>query len=436
MTLINSFCEGIKIAGQAELANYHINFNQVGSTIPTQTKSNDAAELVVYDNGGTSWVSIALNRKMSDISGVEYFFVNLEGERIENNKVSEKILNPINSGYNDISFPDMIGQACGHEDLTGNGLWLKNTSKNRFTELTKIVGEFIIISPGRFKIIQNSKRTKNIGYEITWHDGTRTPHLPEDVIQFKRNAIINQGVGIGLIAQGRLSVESELVMQEYQLRFLENDGTPALTYIDKNISNPEQAKSKAAELRARYKEMKYQNSIMYAYGDVDIKAFSVSASDMQYIDSRKMNKEEIISLMESSGSVLGVPDANNRASAGFLTNNYFGVVNSRIKHLVDIINNQFVHMIDPNISLSFQPHPVGNIEEETKAIVSGLSTPAESSKRLGRPYDDKDVAQNSRYISKGVSTLDLAFDPPDFGFVLNEPQNDIKKKLRLNPGEM
>ena len=123
-----------------------------------------------------------------------------------------------------------------------------------------------------------------------------------------------------------------------------------MIYLDKEETRPDQARSKADELRRNYASGKYSNSLMYAYGDVDIKSFSISAADLEFIENRKLNQNQIISLMESTGSVLGVPDANNKASATQLTNNYFDIVNSRIEHLVQILNDQHVWTIDPGRS--------------------------------------------------------------------------------------
>jgi len=441
--IINAFTNGLKSAGQAELAQYHMNFNQYLTGNPYSSGSSydtDSAEVGVYEKGSSSWVNIALNRKMLDVSNIELFFADDKGEKIDDKNIPDDILMPFQSGYAGMGINEMLAIACGQEDLSGNAIWLKDSNANRLTQLTGMPGRFIPITPGNFKIELNQRGTAIETITITWKNGEQTIVTPDKVIQFKRNAVISPFIGIGLISQGRALVEFDAVAMEYQTNFLEKDGTPDLIYLDKNQSSPEMARAKAAQLRADYKAGKYSNSIMYAYGDVDVKSFAISSSDLQFIENRKMNSDQVISLMESTGSILGIPDANNRASAGVLTNNYFGIVNSRIDHLIEAINKQFVWTVKGNekrkISLAFTPYPTGDIETIQKAVINGLMTPANGAKSLGLPSSSKDEASNTLYINRGVGTLQSVYEtePMTFGS-LSDDIEMVKKKTKIRDYE-
>jgi hypothetical protein len=439
----NAFINGIKSsAGQAELAQYHNNFNQFLVNNPNSYSqgTDDEAEVRVYGNGAAAWVNIALNRKMLDVSNVEFFFVDKNGERIDWMKVPEDIRMPFDAGYAGMSINQMLGTIVGHEDLCGNALFLKSTDANRYTQMANVAGQFIPITPGNFKIELNAKGTAIDYYTITWKDGTQIQVAPDRVVQFKRNTILNPFIGIGLISQGRALVESVAVARQYYNNFLEKDGTPDLIYIDKDAKGlqPNMIKAKGEQLRAEYNAGKYANSIMYAPGDADIKSFAISASDLQFIEAEKMNAEQVISLMESTGSVLGIADAQNRASAGVLSNNYFGIVNSRVDHLVDTINKQHCWMVKGNekkaYSLSSTPYPTGDVDQINKAIAGGLLSPAEGAKNMGYPVDIKNEATKALYINRGIGTLQYAFDtvPMSFGGLADDIENVKKKPIILD----
>lgn len=436
MDFKQAFIEGFKTtSGQQELANYHNNFNQFMSTyrLPNKHGQDDSSEMEAYSSGNVSWVNIALNRKITDISNIEYFFVDKEGKQVEWDKVPEEYRIALDNGFDDYSLSDLISFAGAHEDLSGNALWVLDDQVNVYSKKNKIPYQLMPITPGNFKINISSKGRYIESYTVKYKDGSEKDYNPDEVVHFKRNALITPFIGIGLIAQGRSLVDFESVAIDYQTTFLEKDGTPDLVYIDKNMANPDQAKSKAKQLRTEYSAGKYAQSLLYAYGDVDIKGFSLSSNDLQFIENRQMNKNQIISLMESTPIVLGDESgAGNYAIANKATNNYFGIVNSRTKHLINAINKQFVWKIKGNeekkYSLSFNPYPVGDVEELKKSVESGLLSPANASKQLGYEYDEKDEASNALYISRGVQSLQTTFETEPLNFNLSDDLSDIKKK--------
>lgn len=440
MGLINSFIDGIK-NGQAELANYHMNFDKyIGDNPSNRMSPDDASELAIYEKGNVSWVNIALNRKMLDISNIEYFFMDENGERVEWQKVPENLRIAFDNGFSGLSINDLFALTVGQEDLTGNALWVKDTNVNAYSKLSGIPYQLIPIAPGKFKISLNNRGTAITKYTVTYKDGAKIDYSPEDVIHFKRNPLtmFTPLIGVGLISQGRSLVNFEVVAMEYQTTFLEKDGTPDLIYIDKNMTNPTMAASKQKELVANYKAGKYSNSMMYAYGDIDIKGFSISSSDLQFIENRGMNSKQVISLMESTPIVLGDEDGSgNYAIANVAKNNYFGIVNSRAWHILEAINKQYLWTLggneDRKYTLSCTPYPVGDIDQLQKAIQIGLISPANASKELGYTYDADDEASNALYISKGVGTLQSNFEtePVSFGGMLSADIESVKKKTLI-----
>lgn len=443
--ILNAFTSGIKTtSGQAQLAQFHNNFNQFLINNPNSYKQgmDDAKEIMTYENGNITWVNIAVNRKMLDISNTEFFFIDDKGQRIEDKNVPDQIMMPFKNGYAGMGINDLIARACGHEDLSGNALWIKDYNNSLYNQMSKETGQFMPITPGCFKIELNSRGTAIEYFKITYKNGEQIELTPDKVIQFKRNNLASPFIGLGLIGQGRALVENEAVSLQYQNNFMEKDGTPDLIYIDKDAKGlqPNMIKSRGDQLRAEYNAGKYANSIMYAPGDADIKSFSISSSDLQYIENRKMNADQIIALMESTGSVLGVPDANNRASAHTLVNTYFGIVNSRIDHLVEAINTQFVWTIKGNenrkISFSYQPYATGDIETVTKSISGGLMTPNEGAKMMGYPINKDNEAANVLYVNAGLRTLQFAYDTEPMSFSgLSAPDGSVKKKTKIRDYE-
>ena len=403
-----------------------IPFNQ----FPAQAKPNviggtDAQEIAVYDNGGVGWVSSAINRKMIDISNIDFHFKDKKGKRVEYEKLPEELAMPFQNGWAGLTHNKMAAIAIAREDLSGNDIWVKSTLANRYTEVTNKIGEFMMVPSGSWNIIMKPDY-KSVWYYIVSFGATVMYLEPKDVIHFRSNPVINPFIGIGLISQARATVESEIVATEYENNFLVRDGSPNMVVVDKSIMNQDQAQAKANEMRKKYGAGGYRNNLFYAAGEVTVSAFQTRPKDAEYI--KPMNRELIISIMQSTPAVLGLEtSAGNRAIADRATQNYFGVVNSRAQSYCDTINHQFVKLVDKwGYELTFTPYPTGDIEEIKALIEAGLITINEGRRDMGREVKELDPTMNTIYLRNNYAPIGQIFEgtAPQIA-----PSKDVKKNL-------
>jgi len=388
---------------------------------------DDSSEMKTYE-GASVWVSACINQWVRDISNVNYFFVDKKGERLEN--VTDDIVDPIKKGYAGIDISSMIGVAGARLLLCGNDIWVKNRGLNQYNTLYGTVGEFCIVPSGQWKINMAWDWKSIASYEVNFGNGNMATYQPQDVIHFKDGNLLNPWIGTGRIAQARSNVESEKVSIEYQNNFFQSDGNPSLIYVDKGVSNVDQAKSRGQLVKDNYDAKRYSKSLMYAFGDVDIKALSASANDLQYIETKKLNREAIISIMGSTPAVLGLEgESGNRSISTNSTNNYYKRVNSFIFMLVQTINEQYFYIEGKkrDIGLSFEPYATGDIEEIGKGVEKGIITLNEARKYLGYEVDEKDLPMGTHYISRGFVPLQMAYDGLSVTGMLSQSTSDVKK---------
>jgi hypothetical protein len=426
MSIKQAFISGVKTAGQAQLADYHNNFNKwSGINLSSGVGSDDKSEIGVYSDGGYPWVSACINAKIMDISNAELYFIDRKGEKVELDKLPDEIKNPIKAGYAGNSFSDMLAIAGAREDLSGNDLWIKDSEGSRYDQLLQIPSRFIVVNGGCWKL-KKSFDEKSIEYFEVSYGGFRQVYNPDQVINFKRNAIIDPFIGVGLIAQARSVVNNEKVATEYHNNFLIKDGTPNMVYVDKEISDAREAQVKANNLRDMYAKGAYKNGLMYAYGDVSVQPFNISASDMEFVNSKKLNREVLISIMESTPSILGLEgESGNRAISLTATANYYRKVNSRLWHLTQIMNDQWLRMIDKKgeYTLTYSPYPTGNIEEVSIAVEKGMLTRNQANLIMGYEGDAKDKAMNTRFISRALAPIDQVAEGLSMGLLADNVPN-------------
>ena len=432
MSIKSGFVSGVKDMSQEALADYHMNFDKSGYGQRLNGMGNDdKAEIGVYGSGASAWVSACVNQWNRDISNMRFFIKDKKGEEIEN--YTGDLVDPIMNGYANMDFSGMAGIAAARILLSGNDIWVKDRAYNKYNTIYNTVGQFIIIPAGCWKINLNYYGTGIKNYTINFSNGIQDDFLPEEIIHFKDGNIINANVGIGRIAQARMNVESEKVSQEYQNTYFESDGNPNLVYIDKNVSNMDDAKSRGQLIKSNYEDKKYNKSLMYAFGDVDISTLGVSASDLEYIETKKLNREAIISIMGSTSAVLGLEkESGNRAISITATNNYYKRVNSMADILVKTFNMQYFNSEKNKdmVTLGVQNYPTGEYLDIKMGIDSSVLTPNEGRKMLGKQKID-DVVMDTIYMSKTQAPIDMVNAGIASAGLLGIGQSEQKKNFQL-----
>ena len=432
MSLKTGFISGVKDISQEALANYHTNFDKYS---PNRNigglGGDDKAEIGVYGSGASAWVSACVNQWNRDISNMRFFIKDKKGEEIEN--YTGDLVDPIINGYANMDFSGMAGIAASRIKLAGNDIWLKDRAYNKYNTIFKTVGQFIIVPAGCWKINLDFYHTGIKNYTINFGNGLQRDFLPEEIIHFKDGNIINANIGTGAIAQARMNVESEKVSQEYQNTYFESDGNPNLVYIDKNVSNMEDAKSRGQLIKSNYEDKKYNKSLMYAFGDVDISTLGVSASDLEYIETKKLNREAIISIMGSTPAVLGLEkESGNRAISIVATNNYYKRVNSLASLLVQAFNMQYfnVEMNKDMVSLGVQKYATGDYADAKVGVEAGMLTPNEGRQMIGKERIE-DTFMDVVYLSKAYAPIDMVNAGIATNGLLGIAQAEQKKNCQL-----
>ena len=432
MSIKSGFVSGVKDISQEALANYHMNFDKAGYGQRLNGMGNDdKAEIGVYGSGASAWVSACVNQWNRDISNMRFFIKDKKGEEIEN--YTGDLVDPIMNGYANMDFSGMAGIATARILLSGNDIWVKDRAFNEYNKIYNTVGQFIIIPAGCWKINLNYYHTGIKSYTVSWGNGLQKDYMPEEVIHFKDGNIINANIGIGRIAQARMNVESEKVSQEYQNTYFESDGNPNLVYIDKDVSNVDDAKSRGQLIKSNYEDKKYNKSLMYAFGDADISTLGANARDLEYIETKKLNREAIISIMGSTSAVLGLEkESGNRAVSITATNNYYKRVNSMADILVKTFNMQYFNSEKNKdmVTLGVQNYPTGEYLDIKMGIDSSVLTPNEGRKMLGKQKID-DVVMDTIYMSKTQAPIDMVNAGIASAGLLGIGQSEQKKNFQL-----
>lgn len=222
--------------------------------------------------------------------------------------------------------------------LTGEAFWYKvrNTRGN--------VVELWNLRPDLMKVIGDPTNFVK-EYRLRKNDGSEQVFAPEDVVHFKSPDPLDPLHGMSALLSGSSRVETEDYATAYQRDFFLNSARP-----DAVIKSPDQNLDQAQKddiregWEKRHKGVGKSSKVAILEGGLDYQVISLSQKDMDYIQSLKATRDDILVMFKIPKVVLSIVEDVNRANAEtgmriFLTE----CIKPDVDKIVEKINEQMVY---------------------------------------------------------------------------------------------
>lgn len=133
-----------------------------------------------------------------------------------------------------------------------------------------------------------------------------------DVVQFKFDDPDNDIRGLSLLSSLELTVASDLFAMKFNERYFENSAHTGVIFNMKNTS-PDEVERNRTWLDQNYVGTENAHKPIVLEGDVSVERSVVSPQEMQFIEGRKFNRQEILSVLDIDPSKLGINEDSNRS---------------------------------------------------------------------------------------------------------------------------
>ncbi len=196
---------------------------------------------------------------------------------------------------------------------TGNHFWnLVGTSKDDPVEISQKNPpvELWWVKPESMTVLAGDAG-EVAGYEYTGPMGKPKKFSVSEIIHFRLPNPDSYFLGLGMIAPAKMAAVLEFNAQAYNRNFLENDGTPPALFTHPGNPSPEQRKEFWDAWDKRHKGPKKAGRWGMVWGGMDVKTLGTSPKDAQYIEMRKMNREEILACAGVPPSIVGLLEYAN-----------------------------------------------------------------------------------------------------------------------------
>jgi HK97 family phage portal protein len=195
----------------------------------------------------------------------------------------------------------------------------------------------------------------------------------------------NPYYGRSVIAAAAAAIDTENQMKEWNRRFFANNARPSLIFkTNEPMENEAYERWKQQFVDESTGTENAYKPLLIEGGDA---TSLVNQTDLDFINSRKFSRDELLAMWRLSPGMLGMVENVNRANlqAGFYINAIINVV-PRISQFVEQLNASLVQVYDPTYELDFEnpvPEDVAAKLKEISAANGGWITTNEARAAYG-----------------------------------------------------
>jgi len=153
------------------------------------------------------------------------------------------------------------------------------------------------------------------GYKFSKADGTTSPFAAEDVVHLRKPTPLDDYYGASPISSAKSRIERRQYATNYQRDFFLNNARPDAILKFEGQMTPEGKQEIRDKFEARHKGEGKNSRVAIFEGGLEYQQISVSQREMDYIESLKFTRDDILVAFQVPKAIVAVTDDVNRANA-------------------------------------------------------------------------------------------------------------------------
>lgn len=206
------------------------------------------------------------------------------------------------------TFLDLAYNTQAFLELDGNAFWYIPRNGNQ------VPSEIWLLDPTRTQVVK-SKTGFIGGYTFTNEAGTQIPFQMSEIIHFKRFHPKNQYRGMGTVEAAAVPIDTDTFAAEWQRNFFGNSAMPSGILSSEGSLTPEQYKRIKESWDSKYRGIQNAHKMAVLEGGLKYTALTPTSKEMQFTESRKDIRDEILAIFRVPKPVLGIFEDVNLASS-------------------------------------------------------------------------------------------------------------------------
>jgi len=344
-----------------------------------------------------SWVYACVKARANDVARIE-----LRLHKIKNRNTGEveeimehdvlSLLRTVNPWQ---TFRDLIYGTQAYIDLAGEAFWYldklgtpeDDAKKRKIKSIWMLRPDYITIKTDSKKFIT--------GYWYTVPGNTKISIPIDQLIHFKEFNPLDPYRGLGVVQAAAMAVDTDDFAQIYNRKFFTNSAIPSVILSTDQKLDDDTIKRMRAQWQNEYGGKDKAHRVAIMEGGLDIKPFSLSQKEMEFLGGRGFTRDEILALFQTPKSVLGMTEDVTVSNAE-ATDIIFAkrVVKPLMEKMRDVLNEFLLTQYEDGEDLIFtfdDPIPVDKKEKlERYKILHELGAISSNEIRVAEGLDEID----------------------------------------------
>jgi len=259
-----------------------------------------------------TWIHIAVSRIAKGVAQVPFKVYTDKGGGIFDEVENHPLISLLNKPNEEVTRLELFEATVGYLMLTGNAYWfLSSGGPGAPTRIQVLRSDRMSIVPGRKRLVDGYV------YNVGEH------HIPLDIVEvvhFKLFHPRSDYYGLSPIEAAAVAAESDYAQAKWNRNYFSEDkAIPAGMVIVKGTVNKTDFERFKEEWKESYGGRQRKTAIVRA-NDVDWKNVGFSQKEMEFLASRKFNKQEIFDIYDLP---LGATDPSSTEANSVTGLNYF-----------------------------------------------------------------------------------------------------------------
>lgn len=345
-----------------------------------------------------SWVYSCVNITATTASSAGLHFYKGNSQQASNRIVDPN--HPVNQLFQSPKEPeipslrDLLYRTFSFLGMTGGIFWVFKRKKGVLTTLEPRVG----LKP----IFKAGDKTTLLGWEEQDENGNKVTYTIQQVLPILYFNPADPYSGLSPLLAARLSVETEFNIAGWNTSFFKSGMKNPMLLQAKGTLTKNQKMEIKKEITNYYSGIEGAHGALLLQGNIDVTDLKMSPKDVDFVQGKKLNREEICSIYGVPPALVGIFEyanySNVKEQRKIFWENTLLPKMEKIRDLlqVNVLNKEF----------------------------PGITCAWDTSQMLGLKEDPKDLATAAK------TYYDMGYDSQQISVILNSPELDTQ----LNPG--
>lgn len=378
--------------------------------------------------GKSLYVFAAINKIALKTSAIDFQLYRITSKEGDSEEILDSEILDLVMRFNPFQTrTEFLKMAWINKKLTGEAIWLKVRNKEgKVIELWNLRPDLMTVVTDPQKFIK--------AYELQKADGGKETFDPADIIHFREPNPLNPWRGMSPLAPAQHRIETEQLANKYQRNFFGNNARPDALLLSEETLDSEQRDQMTEAWEDRHQGANKGGRIGILEGGMQYQQVSISQKEMDYIESMKFTRDDILVALGVPKSVITTDDVNfANADAGirmFLSE----TITPEMKQIVEVLNE---FLVSPDFGeeyyLDFQDPTPADRKTQTEEFTAGYGrwlTTNEIRATLNlAPIEGGDVIPTTNRDGKQTGEIGGETNPPK-GLLPREAQLAMERRAK------